>query len=514
MGSCFISLSNYVKTDYSNNIKEEDVYVINNKEIEQSYPLPLYDIDIIKEANNEGLIDEIIPVYPTTTSIYIADNFITGKIETVSFYELPYNNEVEILCGTRPTNKKVVIGKSLADQIIAAYKLREDSYESLLGLEINSYKICGIAKNDTNSVYVNPVVLYSGYKNLERTNVNEIKNYNNYKDYVNVTIGNTPTSESILVSEKYMNLYNLTVGDNVKISDKTYNISGFYQDSQFINLPNILSVNYEIISLCYNFNTKFTTPTGYRYVDIYLPEYEYNIVSGRKVNNDLECIANINSNLEIGQKINNYIVVGLYEKNYDNGSFGNEFCYDTLIISNGNNYLGSSNHFGYKFKTDAESYFEEFGYEITSVKTYQDRYTLKEHQKEQMTLPITISILLVLVVLLTYFSNRSKIIGEIQNLGVLRSIGKSKKSIINQKIFYNIIQSTFTSVVGYALAWIFYNYFANAFGVITNQTTTINAFIVILGIILIYVINVFVGILPSVVLLRKTPSEIISKYDI
>jgi hypothetical protein len=182
MGSCFISLSNYVKADYSNNIKEENIYVINNKEIEQSYPLPLYDTEIIKEANNAGYIKEIIPVYSTTTMLYIFDNFVTGKTETISFWELPYNNNVEILIGNRPINKEVVIGKALADQIIAAYKLSENSYELLLGLEINSYKICGIAENDTNSVYINPVVLYSGNKNLSRTNSNDIQNYNNYKD--------------------------------------------------------------------------------------------------------------------------------------------------------------------------------------------------------------------------------------------------------------------------------------------------------------------------------------------
>lgn len=514
MGSCFISLSNYVKTDYSNNIKEENIYVINNKEIEQSYPLPLYDTEIIKEANNAGYIEEIIPVYSTTTMLYISDNFVTGKTETISFWELPYNNNVEILIGNRPINKEVVIGKALADQIIAAYKLSKNSYELLLGLEINSYKICGIAENDANSVYINPVILYSGNKNLSRTNSNDIQNYNNYKDYINITVGSAPDNDSILVSENYMKLFNLTIGSSVSIRNKDFFISGFYSDNKNINLPNILSVNEEIVSLSYDFHNKNAIITNYRYVEIYLPEYEYNIVSGRKANNDLECIANVNSNLEIGQKVNNYTVVGLYDKNYENGSVGNEFCYDTLIITNGNNYSGSSNYFGYKFTSDAESYFEEFDYEIISVKTYQDKYTLKEHQKSQITLPIVIVILLVLVILLTYFSNRSKIIGEIQNLGVLRSIGKSKKSIINQKIYYNIIQSTFTSVVGYAIAWIFYNYFANAFGAITNQTTTMNAFIIILGIVVIYIINVFVGILPSLFLLKKTPSEIISKYDI
>ena len=233
-----------------------------------------------------------------------------------------------------------------------------------------------------------------------------------------------------------------------------------------------------------------------------------------KVKNNNECLANVNSGLKIGDRINNYVVVGLYKKNFNDGTVGNNFCFDSIVIGNGNTLLTEKTQAAFKFTSEAEEYFKEFDYNIVSLMDYQSNYVRKEHQSEQITVPIMFAVLLLLVVVLTYFSNRSKIIGEIQNIGVLRSIGKSKASIINQKIFYNIIQTSFSSVIGYAVAWVFYYYFANAFGAITNSTPDINVFMLILGIVIIYLINVFVGILPSVFLLKNTPSEIISKYDI
>ena len=42
----------------------------------------------------------------------------------------------------------------------------------------------------------------------------------------------------------------------------------------------------------------------------------------------------------------------------------------------------------------------------------------------------------------------------------------------------------------------------------------INPLIVILGVIVLYSIGIFIGLLPTISLIKKTPAEINSKYDI
>ena len=122
-------------------------------------------------------------------------------------------------------------------------------------------------------------------------------------------------------------------------------------------------------------------------------------------------------------------------------------------------------------------------------------------------------ILTFIICVFTFFINRSKMIHQIYTIGVKRSIGASRLNIYSMFIFEILIVTTFTSILGYStvyiLAMIFNNIMKNVM-----ITITINPFFAVIGVMFIYIVNILFGLLPAILLMRKTPSEIITKYDI
>ena len=116
-------------------------------------------------------------------------------------------------------------------------------------------------------------------------------------------------------------------------------------------------------------------------------------------------------------------------------------------------------------------------------------------------------------VLLTFLINRSRIINEIHTIGVYRSIGKSRKCLIYQKIGYNLFMTSVSTIIGYSISWGIRG-ISNSVTENYTNIVPINPLIVILGVIVLYSIGIFIGLLPTISLIKKTPAEINSKYDI
>jgi ABC-type antimicrobial peptide transport system permease subunit len=130
------------------------------------------------------------------------------------------------------------------------------------------------------------------------------------------------------------------------------------------------------------------------------------------------------------------------------------------------------------------------------------------------SLGITIFTLVVLAAssLSFYFIIRSSLISRIYEVSVYRALGVSKNDIRKMFITEIILITSITSLVGYllttylllklqAIAEDFVEIFHISFLSLTG------------GIVLIYVINIVSGLLPVSTLLRRTPAEILSKYD-
>ena len=137
----------------------------------------------------------------------------------------------------------------------------------------------------------------------------------------------------------------------------------------------------------------------------------------------------------------------------------------------------------------------------------------KNHNYDNVALLIISMVLLGVVIMLTYLTNRSRIVNEIKTIGVYRSIGKSRNCLIYQKLGDNILTTSISTVIGYTLAWVI-NSFTSEVTQIYSEKVPVNTFIIILGVVVLYFIGIVIGLIPTKSLIRKTPSEINSKYDI
>ena len=94
----------------------------------------------------------------------------------------------------------------------------------------------------------------------------------------------------------------------------------------------------------------------------------------------------------------------------------------------------------------------------------------------------------------------------------MRAIGVYKKDIFRAFIIEILILTTFSTMIGYGLS---------TYGLSLLQDSFINEFnlfkvtfsSIILGAIVAYIINLIFGLMPVLLLLRKSPAQILSDYD-
>lgn len=125
----------------------------------------------------------------------------------------------------------------------------------------------------------------------------------------------------------------------------------------------------------------------------------------------------------------------------------------------------------------------------------------------------TMAVLLVLMSVCMYFIMRSSLMGRIKEVGIYRAIGVSKKNLVFKFFIEAIVLTTLTVFIGYLLTSAF------LFACLEMSSLIAEIFyypLWLAGAVLaiLYVISLFFGTLPITSLLRKTPSEILAKYDI
>ena len=131
--------------------------------------------------------------------------------------------------------------------------------------------------------------------------------------------------------------------------------------------------------------------------------------------------------------------------------------YDHIVIVGSGDFY-NNNLSAYSFTLDEEGleYFENKGIEVLTLRDYQIKAQQKYNFGNNIGTLVFAIILFIASILLTYLSNRGKIINEINTLGVYRSIGKSRKTLIYQKMGYNFILTTVSTLIGYSASWIIY----------------------------------------------------------
>jgi len=118
-----------------------------------------------------------------------------------------------------------------------------------------------------------------------------------------------------------------------------------------------------------------------------------------------------------------------------------------------------------------------------------------------------------LLVLCMYFIMRSSLMNRIKEVGISRAIGVSKKNLVFKFFIEATVLTTLTVFVGYLVI----SAFITACLSISPMVSYIFFYpwwYALLLLAFLYLMSTICGILPILGLLRKTPSEILAKYDI
>lgn len=112
-----------------------------------------------------------------------------------------------------------------------------------------------------------------------------------------------------------------------------------------------------------------------------------------------------------------------------------------------------------------------------------------------------------------YFVMRSSMISRIYEISVYRALGVRKYEIYSSFSVEIVLITTISSLIGYILMAVILNAVSSS-PISAFINFKVDFFIISFGVLFVYLSNLLIGLLPMGLLLRKTPSQIISSYDI
>ncbi len=125
---------------------------------------------------------------------------------------------------------------------------------------------------------------------------------------------------------------------------------------------------------------------------------------------------------------------------------------------------------------------------------------------------ITMAVLFLVMSLCMYFIMRSSVMSRIKEIGIYRAIGVSKKNLIFKFFIETLVLITLTVYIGFILM----SYVIGSVSKGAMMETYVYYPLWVAGglFAVITLIVIICGLLPTITLLKKTPSQILSKYDI
>ena len=141
---------------------------------------------------------------------------------------------------------------------------------------------------------------------------------------------------------------------------------------------------------------------------------------------------------------------------------------------------------------------------------------MRETNDEKMTVFSILGVVcLIAASIMVFFLMRSKMINDIYNIGVYRSLGSNKNKIYAKYFTDTFVMVTFTALISYAaVMFIYLTAIESINDSLSTELFNTSLIVPILGVIVLYALNILFGLLPIITLLHKTPSEILAKYDI
>ena len=452
--------------------------------------------DVEKLMGNESKVVGISENYYCTLTYYlvggrkisIGDNF---------FITTPkhYNEEEELNDG------EIIISNYIADRLIEATKnYGINSYQDIVGKSINlsigdsldSVIIKKVLITDSNLILLSLKNYYETINNHEKDDKEVQFAIYNGEDIIDVN----PIDDNKISVYLSRSLYEFENGEFYP-----YNIVGIFESNEFICLFKDQNDMNKAIRM--GSKARLIYPVSMYKNELSLSDWEAIIPSA------------LMDAYPIGSKFDSILGVKLVVKGYFDAVKNKD---DSYIYTNEKTaYLCHISSFGDMnslnvYSTDKAKtieYFEHLNYPVESAKTFAVNDAKSE--KNQMIRDVLIVVLVILIsmVAFIFFISRAKMMHQIYNLGVYRALGAKKGRLIYKFLIDSIVLSTCTTAFGYLVMYLLIGNFKN---LLPGVYFSISYFF--MGLVAIYGFMIIAGILPIILLLRKTPTEILVKYDI
>lgn len=240
-----------------------------------------------------------------------------------------------------------------------------------------------------------------------------------------------------------------------------------------------------------------------------------NIVKGKLPINNYEIIVNYNNrydyplNKKIDVKINKnkLKVVGYYKPIDDMDYF---FTNDNTILykyipktKNITIYSPDNNEAINMYK---DSYNVKSIYDIDK-----DEFIKSNFDKNKATLVVSIVIISISLIE-AYLMSRSSFLSRVKEVGIYRAIGVKRVDICKMFIGEAFAITTLAGIPGVLLS----SYILKELSKISHlqYVFVINSKVILMSIVIMYIFNIFVSLLPVINLIRKTPANILSRNDV
>lgn len=202
-------------------------------------------------------------------------------------------------------------------------------------------------------------------------------------------------------------------------------------------------------------------------------------------------------------------VVGYYESKTDKQNyFVNSNTIKYNIINNNNHFMIYA-----KNKEEVLDIFRnKYGLDIVDTYEKDKQCYIKEREEEVISNIIFAVIVLSISLIEIFLMIRSSFLSRIKEIGILRAIGVKKSDIYKMFIGEIFAITTLTSLPGIMLMSYILNTLINSIDI--GKTFIMNWNIVGLSIIIVYLFNLFVGLIPLYGVVGDTPAKIFARHDI
>ena len=352
-----------------------------------------------------------------------------------------------------------------------------------------------------------------------------------------IIYGRYPENDNEIVIDKMV--YNKTKGlemigyyevermvNSRVFTNKEYTIVGIVD----MGSPSIYASRNELYNIIINSKAGYDYDYGFGVSSVAISEeldnssiYSYDsyrdkivITKGREPSGDYEVIINesyqeeYKLNKEIDKKVNGkkLVVVGYYKSEDDINSYfvsSNTKKYD--LIENSKGIIIYS-----KDKDKVINNFKDIGVKVIDV--YQsDRNNYIDSMKDSVNASLIVaSIMLGISLIEIILMTRSSFLSRIKEVGIYRAIGVKKLDIYKMFISESFAISTLASLPGV----LFMSYCLHVLSDVDyiGRNYVMNVYIMILCIVIMYVFNIIVGLIPVFNTIRKSPARILSGKEV